>query len=179
MNFPDYIKGNRKGADARRIEKDSMKDPFLYEAIEGFDSIDDDHMERIGNIHKRLNLRSRTMKHKKNHYHMWQISAASVAAVLIFVAGGYFYNSNYQANHLYSENTGSIGNDDIIKIYVPQEYYTENVVVIARHNAEAVKSYTSSGINKQRTAKQDTEIVETAEIPSPEPREILNVYIPE
>ena len=98
MNLLDYIKGNRKGVDAHRIEKDSMRDPFMYEAIEGFDSVDDDHIERINSIHKRLGRKTQATNKKKYHYHLLQISAASAAAVLIFAVGGYFYKSSYQTN---------------------------------------------------------------------------------
>lgn len=170
MKLQDYIKGNRKGAEAHRIEKDSMRDPFMYDAIDGFDSIEDDHIERINSIHKRLNLKTQTTeKQKKYHYHLWQISAASVAAVLIFAAGGYFYKSNYQTN-LYSENIADQG--DIIKIYVPEEYYSENVVVIAKHNVEAVKSY------KYKAVKNNVKVVKTENV-LPDSEEILEVYIPE
>lgn len=175
MNFLDYIKGKRKGADAHRIEKDSMKDPFMYEAIEGFDSIDDNHIERINYIHKRLNLSGKVNKDKRRHQHMWQISAACAVAVVIFVAIGYFYKANYQAN-LYAENTNIITNEDILKVYVPEDYYTENVVVIAKHNEEAVKAYKPD----MRTVKNQTQNPEAEEaIIVSETKEVLDVYIPE
>ncbi|GHV40941.1 hypothetical protein FACS1894179_08290 [Bacteroidia bacterium] len=171
MNLQDYIKGNRKGADAHRIEKDSMKDPFMYDAIDGFDSINDDHIERINSIHKRLNRKTQATKKKEHHYHLWQISAASVAAVLIFAVGGYFYKSNYQTN-LYSEN---IADQGVIKIYVPEEYYTENVVVIAKHNVEAVRAV---NIYKYNAVEDDVEVVKAEDVLSGSDK-VLDVYMPE
>jgi hypothetical protein len=174
MNFLDYIKGNRKGADAHRTEKESMKDPFMYEALEGFDNIESNHAERIDYIYKRLNLSDRTTKDKKRFHRMWQISAACAAAVVIFVTGGYFYKANYQAN-LYAENTNTISQNDIIKVYVPEDYYTENVVAIARHNVEAVKAY-KPGFKNVRANIQETR-TEEVNI-SAESEKTLNVYIP-
>jgi predicted membrane-bound mannosyltransferase len=148
-----------------------MKDPFMYDAIDGFDSINDDHIERINSIHKRLNRKTQAAKKKKHHYHLWQISAASAAAVLIFAAGGYFYKSNYQTN-LYSENTGDRG---VIKIYVPEEYYTENVVVIAKHNVEAVRAV---DIHKYKAAENGAEVVKAEDELSGSDK-VLDVYMPE
>ena len=174
MNLQDYIKGNRKGADAHRIEKDSMKDPFMYDAIEGFDSVDDDHIERINSIHRRLGAKAQVAKKKKYHYHLWQITAASVAAVLVFAVGGYFYKSNYQTN-LYSENISDLSSEDFVKIYVPEEYYAENIVVIAKHNVEAVKMFDASKYN----AVEGNVGVANAENVLPGSDKVLNVYMPE
>lgn len=174
MNLQDYIKGNRKGADAHRIEKDSMKDPFMYDAIDGFDSVDDDHIERINSIHRRLGVKTQVAKKKKYHYHLWQITAASVAAVLIFAVGGYFYKSNYQTN-LYSENISDLSSEDFVKIYVPKEYYAENIVVIAKHNVEAVKMV---DVSKYNAVEGNVGVVIAEDVLSDSDR-VLNVYIPE
>jgi hypothetical protein len=174
MDLQDYIKGNRKGADAHRIEKDSMKDPFMYDAIDGFDSVDDDHIERINSIHRRLSAKTQTEKKKKYHYHLWQITAASVAAVLIFAVGGYFYKSNYQTN-LYSENISELNSEDFVKVYVPEEYYAENVVVIAKHNVEAVKMVDAPKYNAGDANVGDANTEDIL----PGSDKVLNVYIPE
>ena len=121
MNFLDYIKGQRKGVDAHRIEKDSMKDPFMYEAIEGFDSIDDDHLASINNIHERLNAKTKTIK---KHHPIWQSVAA--AAVVIFAIAGYMIIGYHESNDLQAQDKGM---SSIINIYVPEEYYVENIVV--------------------------------------------------
>lgn len=170
MNFLDYIKGNRKGTEAHRIEKDSMKDPFMYEAIEGFDSVDDNHIERINQLQERLNLRAK----KKRHRPVWQITAAACAAVLAFAVGGYFFDENHKTE-LYTQNMNS-ESEAIIKIYVPENYYVENVITIAKHNVEAVKAYTPS-ISKFKPMDNavNEEEIETLS----EQKEVLEVYLPE
>ena len=36
MKLLDYIRGLRKGKEAHRLEKESMKDPFLADAMDGY-----------------------------------------------------------------------------------------------------------------------------------------------
>ncbi len=47
MNLLDYIKGQRRGKDANAIERASFSDPFLRDAIDGFDSVKGDHLAAI------------------------------------------------------------------------------------------------------------------------------------
>jgi hypothetical protein len=39
MNFKDYIQGKRHGREANQIEHEAMNDPFLQDAIDGFDNV--------------------------------------------------------------------------------------------------------------------------------------------
>lgn len=129
MKFLDYIKGQRKGKEAHRIEKKSMRDPFLYEAIEGFDSIDDDHFQRITDLQKRINA-----KHTSFRRHIWQSVAASI--IIIFGIGGYLF-VDYQRSALYAQEPQNA----IIDVYVPEVFYVENIVPIAQKNAEIAKTF--------------------------------------
>lgn len=140
MKFLDYIRGQRKGKDAHRIEKDSMQDPFLYEAIEGFDSIDDNHIERISNIQNRLRAKSESVR--KSYSRMWQTAAAVL--VITFGLGGYFLNDNYKSN-LYAQETVE---SKIIDLYVPDIYYVENIVPIAQENAKVAREVYKPEISK-------------------------------
>ena len=84
MKLTEYIKGERRGKEANRIERKAMRDPFLYDAIDGFDAVEGNHMERIADIQRRLSRRS----HRTNH---WMAYAGIAASLLVCViAGGYF-----------------------------------------------------------------------------------------
>jgi len=131
MKFLDYIRGDRKGKDAHRIEEDSMKDPFLYEAIEGYDSIDDNHIERIRHIQGRLKPKTKAQPVQS---HFWQIAAT--ITILIFGLAGYLF-IDYLKPGLHAQE----GEVKIIEIYVPENYYVENITVIARKNVELAKAY--------------------------------------
>lgn len=140
MKFLDYIRGQRKGREAHRIERDSMQDPFLYEAIEGFDSIDDNHIGRINNIQARIRAKSKSVR--KGYGRAWQTAAA--VFIIIFGIGGYFLNNSHKSNLYAQETTKS----RIIDIYVPDIYYSENIVPIAQQNAKIAREAYKPEISK-------------------------------
>lgn len=175
MKFLDYIQGHRKGPEAHRIEKDSMRDPFLYEAIEGFDSIDDNHIKRINNIQNRIKAKSQSVK--KGYARMWQIAAAVI--VIVFGIGGYFMN-NIQSS-LYAQETEE---NIIIDIYVPEIYYSENIVPIAEQNARVIREAYKPEIEKLKvnenpnpSTKEKEEISLDVEKASKN-NIVIEVYIP-
>ena len=47
MKLLDYIRGLRKGKEAHRLEKESMQDPFLADAIDGYNQVEGNHEQRI------------------------------------------------------------------------------------------------------------------------------------
>ena len=51
MKLLDYIRGLRKGKEAHRLEKESMKDPFLADAMDGYGQVEGNHEQRIGQLH--------------------------------------------------------------------------------------------------------------------------------
>ncbi|WP_029903849.1 hypothetical protein [Prevotella sp. 10(H)] len=178
MKFLDYIRGQRKGKDAHRIEKDSMKDPFLYEAIEGFDSIDDNHIERINTIQNRLRAKTKT---KKNRSQLWQSAAAAI--VIVFGIGGYFL-TDYHKSGLYAQQAPD---NSIIEIYVPEAYYTENIAVIAQKNSDLAKAYNAYKPNISRfkierednasISKEEQELL--SEGVNRQNEEPIEIYVPE
>lgn len=84
MKLVEYIKGQRHGKDAHRIEREAMQDPFLSDAIDGFDVINGDHLERIGEMRRRISRQTRRI----NHWFAYVSTAASV--VVLLTIGGYF-----------------------------------------------------------------------------------------
>ena len=47
MKLLDYIRGLRKGKEAHRLEKESMQDPFLADAMDGYNQVEGNHEQRI------------------------------------------------------------------------------------------------------------------------------------
>lgn len=54
MKLIDYITGNRKGREARRIEREAMDDPFLRDALEGYDAVPGDPGDAIRRMQRRV-----------------------------------------------------------------------------------------------------------------------------
>ncbi|GHU89343.1 hypothetical protein FACS1894155_06110 [Bacteroidia bacterium] len=96
MKLLDYIKGGRKGKDAYRIERQAMEDPFLEEALDGFDSIDGDHAKRIEALQKRI---SKKLQPKTYHLRTWSIAAGILICISI---GGYFFVQYFPKPDLHS-----------------------------------------------------------------------------
>ncbi|WP_165040466.1 energy transducer TonB [Dysgonomonas sp. ZJ709] len=132
MSLLDYIKGQRKGKDANRIEKDAMKDSFLSEAIEGFDSIDDNHLARINKMQSLIAAKSKKTGQRRS---IWQSAAASI--VLLLGLGGYFLINGHKSD-LHAQEVNSAG---LIEIYVPEQFYVENIAIIAQTNTVLVRKH--------------------------------------
>ena len=58
MKLLDYIRGLRKGKEAHRLEKESMKDPFLADAMDGYHQVEGDHEEQINKLRMKVNAHS-------------------------------------------------------------------------------------------------------------------------
>ena len=86
MKLLDYIRGLRKGKEAHRLEKESMKDPFLADAMDGYSQVEGNHEERIEKL--RMQISAHTVKHtnsskRKNSYAI----TSSIAACLVIGIG--------------------------------------------------------------------------------------------
>ena len=86
MSLKDYIQGNRSGKEANRIERQAMNDPFLQEALDGFDAVEGDHVTVIEKLEKRYtNPATPINRYKKL---LWY---GSVAASILLLMGVSLY----------------------------------------------------------------------------------------
>jgi len=94
LKLIDYIKGNRRGKEANKMERKAMNDLFLNDAIDGFDAVSDNHIDAIQKLEKQLEIRIESKRRTKiNHWR--NISIAASIALLIGVGG--FIFTKYQA----------------------------------------------------------------------------------
>lgn len=76
MKLLDYIRGLRKGKEAHRLEKESMQDPFLADAMDGYNQVEGNHEQRIEKLQMQVSAHSAK---KKNTYAItWSIAACLV-----------------------------------------------------------------------------------------------------
>ena len=85
MKLWRYIQGYRKGAEAHRIEEESMTDPFLADALDGFDKVKGNHTERIKLLREQVKTKSR-----RNIYRYSRGLAIAASILLIIGIGTYF-----------------------------------------------------------------------------------------
>ncbi|WP_294551976.1 carboxypeptidase-like regulatory domain-containing protein [uncultured Bacteroides sp.] len=85
MKLLDYIRGLRKGKEAHRLEKESMKDPFLADAMDGYSQVEGNHEERIEKLRMQIpahTARNKNSSRKKNSYAItWSIAACLVIGI--------------------------------------------------------------------------------------------------
>ena len=76
MRLSDYIQGLRKGKEAHRLEKESMKDPFLADAIDGYNQVEGNHEQRIEQL--RIQISTRSPKKRNTYAIIWSVAACLV-----------------------------------------------------------------------------------------------------
>lgn len=76
MRLSDYIQGLRKGKEAHRLEKESMKDPFLADAIDEYNQVEGNHEQRIEQL--RIQISARSTKKRNTYAIIWSVAACLV-----------------------------------------------------------------------------------------------------
>ncbi|MDR2145566.1 MAG: TonB family protein [Tannerella sp.] len=117
MNIFQYIQGNRKGKEINHLEKEAMKDPFLADALEGFDSVKNEtHASRIKKMRANVSKQTGLKKHLAFQY--W---SAAATVLLIVGIGGYFLLNTHQS--IVAENVS----------HAPFDIYAPERVLIAQN----------------------------------------------
>lgn len=107
MDFKAYIKGKRKGKEAHNIERAAGHDPFLRDAIDGFDAVEGDHLSSIEFLEKQVEALSKPRTRRFQPL-FWYSSAATI---LLLLALWVFYPTNEKTDYLADENNTSINSD--------------------------------------------------------------------
>jgi hypothetical protein len=76
MKLLDYIRGLRKGKEAHRLEKESMQDPFLADAMDGYNQVEGNHEQRIEKL--RMQVSAHSAKKKSTYAITWSIAACLI-----------------------------------------------------------------------------------------------------
>lgn len=79
MKLLDYIRGLRKGKEAHRLEKESMRDPFLADAMDGYQQVEGNHEERIKELQNLITARS--TKKRYSYAITWSIAACLIIGI--------------------------------------------------------------------------------------------------
>ncbi len=86
MKFRSYIQGDKRGREANRLEREAMEDPFLADAIEGFEKANEQNVRRIADIRRNIKYRTR-----RRHSFIRNFSIA--ASVLLCLGFGIWFLS--------------------------------------------------------------------------------------
>lgn len=91
MKLSDYIRGIRKGKEAHHLQKEAMRDPFLADAMDGYDRVGENQEYQIEILRRRIRRRA---KGNRNHAVVWSVAASLLIGICL---SSYFI---YQRNRL-------------------------------------------------------------------------------
>ena len=151
MNLLSYIQGNRKGKEAHRIEKEAMRDPFLADALEGFDTVKADHIERISHLRSHIS----SAKRNSGQHKIYLGIAASL--LFCFMLGGY-YLLNKRSDNLVAVNTLQTKNAET-DFFIEEEEIALSDFEIPEPSEEKV----STRLNRQQTVTTHPPLTSVAE----------------
>jgi hypothetical protein len=85
MKLWRYIQGNRRGIEAHRIEKEAMKDPFLADALEGYEKVQGNHQRKAARLQKEITRRQQRITNKSANKKTNQLKVWSIVAGVIII----------------------------------------------------------------------------------------------
>jgi len=94
MRLKDYIQSDKRGKEANRLEREALSDPFMQDALEGFDTVTGNHVAIIEELEKKytnptiVETRHATSLPRRTRMLYWSI-AASILLLIGF--GSYFF----------------------------------------------------------------------------------------
>jgi|GEM_PF-2741067 len=94
MRIKHYIQGDKRGKDAHRLEREAMGDPFLHEALDGFDSVPGNHADALEHLEKNI-LHRASAKRRRQLIINWSVAAT---VLLLIGLGGFFIFLSNQKN---------------------------------------------------------------------------------
>ncbi len=78
----DYIQGKKQGKEANRLEREALNNPFLQDAIDGFDTVNGNHPYAVSSLEKELEKRIQSKEKSSNR--LWWMG---IAASIVFIIG--------------------------------------------------------------------------------------------
>ena len=104
MQLKNYIQGDKRGKEANRLEREAMNDPFLQEALDGFDKVTGDHAAIVQRLEKKYSHYAVVPQRRKlaplpykRLFLVWS-AAASILLLIIGVSYYLFFDRNEQKN---------------------------------------------------------------------------------
>jgi hypothetical protein len=110
MRLKDYIQGNRRGKEANRLEREAMNDPFLQDALDGFDAVAGDHVPIIERLERKFTRPVATHHRIRT---LWYWSVAASVLLLVGMSAYFFLERTEKATSIIAMNQPD-ENEDVI-----------------------------------------------------------------
>ncbi len=119
MGLIDYIKGKRYGKEANKLERESMEDPFLQEALDGYDVVISNHIDSIERLEDQITQQSKVRKQNKLTFY-WSVAAG---VVLVLGVGSAIIFSSSDDELIADNNVEQLEESDAV-----MDEFNENIM---------------------------------------------------
>jgi len=150
MSLQSYIQGERRGKEAHLLEKESMQDPFLQDAIDGYDQTTQNPVIQLKKLKKNIN------KKPRNFFFFIRLLGVAACILIIIFLGVAFYLSKYDDENVYDEvyferpaNDTTVNNNNNIDVEVIAE--TEDANQSAAVSVETEKPKVKKEVRQRYT----------------------------
>lgn len=179
MDLKDYIR-KRHGKEANRLEREAMNDPFVQDAIDGFDTVDSDHLHDIQNLENKIH--NRISSRKKSVVNRFQsIGIAASIVVLLGIGSLFVLNRTVKLNNpAIVAAINDIDKDTLASFdeenTAPMQETAKEEIIIAKKNdispKKATRTINSAPIPQQVNIEleiaEDTDTMSFAVVDKPE-----------
>ena len=91
MKLTDYIFGSRRGREANRLEREAMADPFLADAVEGYDSVYGGHSDKLAELEQEVARRAVRPRRRAGRRRIVPLIRGAVAAAAVVAVAAVWY----------------------------------------------------------------------------------------
>ena len=157
MKLINYIQTNRRGKEANEMEREAMNDPFLQDAIDGFDAVPGDHLSAIQNLENQLQQKATKRKQRVN-YRLWAVGVAASIVLLLGIGSLLRYEMQKPDNTAFrAPKAVVIPPKDTIDTFNPQTESPQKV--LAQHIEKQKALETSKIVESKRAVSGNTQSV--------------------
>ena len=161
MKLIDYIQGKRRGKEANELEREAMNDPFLQDAIDGFDAVSGDHLSAIQDLENQLQQKATKRKQRVN-YRLWAVGVAASIVLLLGIGSLLRYEMQKPDNTAFrAPKAVVIPPKDTIDTFNPKTESPQKV--LAQHIKKQKALETSKIVESKKTVSGNTQSVSVAD----------------
>ena len=91
MKLTDYIFGSRRGREANRLEREAMADPFLADAVEGYDSVYGGHSDKLAELEQEVARRAVRLRRRAGRRRIVPLIRGAVAVAAVVAVAVVWY----------------------------------------------------------------------------------------
>ena len=161
MKLIDYIQGKRRGKEANKLEHEAMNDPFLQDAIDGFDAVPGNHASAIEELEAQLERRINKPKPVIS-YRFWIMGAAASLVLLLGIGSLLHFDTKVSPELAHKETKTIIQTQK--PVAVTKSFVQPITKTIVRNSEKPIRK---SGIKQEVTNAEPIAIVEPINIQRP------------